>query len=207
VSSTHDWSVVANAEHIAEVRRDVAHFSEGGITHLVLEVLAYAVDEAIEGTTDRVDVTRHAEGSISVADNGRGTQVRYSDAGVPMVKPIMSTQDLRFFGVNDAPVLPDGRVRSGMSVVAALSEWLIHTNWREGRGWVQRFERGLPTGLLTEIPGGESTGTLVRFRPDPMVFDLEGLSVESLRAACCGFSGKLDIVVVDEPSGLSLHEQ
>ena len=190
---------MANTEHVLEIRNGVKRFSEGGITHLVLEVLAYPVDEAIAGTTDRVRVTLHADGSISVEDNGRGTMVRYSDAGAPMVKPIMATPDLRFFGVVDAPLLPDGRVRSGMSVVAAMSEWLIHTNRRDGRGWVQRYARGLPQGPLTEVAGDEATGTSVCFRPDATVFGREAASAPSLLAVCAGFGGIVDIALLAAP--------
>jgi topoisomerase-4 subunit B len=165
--STHDWSVGVDADHLAAIRNAAGRYSEGGITHLVLEVLAYPLDEAASGTTDRVQVTLHADGSISVEDNGRGTATRYDDAGNPTVKPIMATRDLRFFGVADAPLLPDGRVRSGISVVAAMSEWLTHTNRRAGgRGWVQRYERGLPQGPRTEVASGNTTGTIVHFRPD-----------------------------------------
>lgn len=96
MSSTHDWSVPANIDHILAIQKDVRQFSEGGITHLVLEVIAYAVDEAIAGTTDQVRVTLHLDGSICVADNGRGTEVR-EVAGRQMVKPIMATPDLRSF--------------------------------------------------------------------------------------------------------------
>jgi DNA gyrase subunit B len=189
LESTHDWSVAVDADHLAEIWNADGRYSEGGITHLVLEVLAYPLDEAASGTTDRVRVTLHADGSISVEDNGRGTATWYDDAGNPKVKPIMATRDLRFFGVADVPVLPDGRVRSGISVVAAMSEWLTHTNRRAGgRGWAQRYERGLPKGPRIEIASGNTTGTTVHFRPDRTVFGAERPSVESLRAQCSGFT-------------------
>jgi DNA gyrase subunit B len=143
-----------------------------------------------------VQVTLYADGSISVEDNGRGTATRYDGAGNPTVKPIMATRDLRFFGVADAPLLPDGRVRSGISVVAAMSEWLTHTNRRGGgRGWVQRYERGLPQGPRTEIASGNKTGTIVHFRPDRTVFGPEGPSVQSLRALCSGFTTTVSVEI------------
>ena len=194
--TTHDWSAEADAVHIAGIRADSERFSQGGITHLVLEVLAYALDEAIFGTTDRVQVRLHADGSISVEDNGRGTAVYHDDAGIPMVKPIMATRDLRFFDVADAPVLPDGLVRSGMSVVAAMSEWLTHTNRRENGSWVRRYDRGLPQGALTEIERGDSTGTSVHFRPDTTVFGHEMLSAQALRSLCSSFATSAEIEVL-----------
>jgi topoisomerase-4 subunit B len=145
-----------------------------------------------------VVVTLHRDDSISVQDNGRGTQVRYDEAGRPTVKPVMSTKDLRFFDVEGAPILPDGHARFGISVVAALSEWITHTNRREDGAWTQRYERGLPVGPLTEAHGGASTGTIVRFRPDPTVFGIERASVPSLNAACAPFAATVDLEIVDE---------
>jgi DNA gyrase subunit B len=53
-----------------------------------------------------------------------------------------------------------------MSVVAALSDWLEHTNHREDGAWVQRYEHGVPVTELAELPHAQGTGTTVRFRPD-----------------------------------------
>ena len=103
--------------------------------HLVLEVIAYAADEAEDTAGRRCAVTLHNDGSVSAADNGRGTDTRYDAQGRPIRKPVMATKDLRYFDFPDAQLLPDGHARRGMSVVAALSEWLIHTNYRhDGRG-------------------------------------------------------------------------
>ena len=196
LTTTHDWSVPADPAHVAAIRADAERFGAGGVLHLVLEVLAYPLDEAAEGHSNRVRVVLHSDGSISVEDDGRGTDTRYDEAGMPVVKPIMATPDLRFFGIAAAPLLPDGRPRAGISVVAALSAWLTHTNRRAGgRGWVQRYERGQLHGSLTQLAGAETTGTLVRFRPDPEVFGAETVSVESVRAACSGFGSSVEIEV------------
>ena len=198
--TTHNWASAVDPAHIAEIRSSADQYAEGGLLHLALEVLAYPLDEvAPEGTTTWARVVLHGDGSISVEDNGRGTDTRYDEAGVPMVKPIMATRDLRFYGVADTEVLPDGRPRSGMSLVAALSSWLTHTNRRvDRRGRVQRYERGLPPGPATEIESGDTTGTLVRFLPDPEVFGPETLSAEALRAACADFDTKINIEVLEE---------
>ena len=130
MGATHDWSTSVDTEHLDEIRREARPVAPGGLLHLVLEVLAYPVDEAREGTTTRVRVVLHDDGSVSVADDGRGTETRVDELGVPRVKPVMATKDLRFYGRADAPLLPDGHRRRGISVVAALSEWLVHTNRR-----------------------------------------------------------------------------
>lgn len=77
----------------------------------------------------------------------------------------MSTKDLRFFDSPLAPKLPDGWPRRGMSVVAALSEWLTHTNRRRDAPWVQRYEHGVPVTDLRRISGDGTHGTTVHFRP------------------------------------------
>lgn len=197
LGSTHDWSVATDADHVLAIQKDVKQFARGGITHLVLEVIAYAVDEAIEGTTDQIRVTLHKDGSVCVADNGRGTAVREM-SDMPMVKPIMATPDLHFFGITHAPVLPDGLVRSGISVVAALSEWVIHTNRRSNGSWTQRYENGLPCSPLTAIGGNGTTGTSVCFRPNVAVFGSETVSAQTLSVLCAKFGGVVEITILEE---------
>lgn len=83
-----------------------------------------------------------------------------------MKKPVMATKDLRFFDFPQVEVLPDGHPRRGMSVVAALSEWLAHTNRRLNGAWTQRYENGVPVTDLEPVEVDGTTGTLVHFRPD-----------------------------------------
>ena len=150
------------------------------MTHLVLEVLAYALDEAVEGTTRHIDVLACPDGSVRVADDGRGTDTRPDDDGVMRVKPVMATPDLRFFG-RSAQTLPDGLTRHGMSVVAALSAWVEHTNVRTGGGWTARYERGFATSA-PRTTSGAATGTVVHLRPDPEVFGDECVDLDALTA-------------------------
>lgn len=169
--TTHDWSADVDVAHVESIRRDAERLGSGGATHLVLEVIEYALDEAREGATSEVQVVLHADGSVAVVDDGRGTDTRLDANGVPMVKPVMATRDLRFFGQGDAPVLPDGRARHGMSVVTSLSSWLVHTNRRAPGGWSRRYENGLPAGAPATVEPDGSTGTSVRFLPDPSLVD------------------------------------
>ena len=80
---------------------------------------------------------------LVVSDDGRGTQlVHHPDTGVILVKPIMASADLRYFGRDDAPLLASGAKRSGISVVNALSSALTHSSLRQGSiASVQRCER------------------------------------------------------------------
>ena len=96
-NTTHDWAVIVDHEHIAQNRERSATYAPGGVKHLILEVLAYAADEAESaGRAGRAIVTMHADGSVSVADDGRGTDTRVNAAGRVIKKPVMGTKDLRF---------------------------------------------------------------------------------------------------------------
>ncbi|MFF7122940.1 ATP-binding protein [Streptomyces sp. NPDC008240] len=166
VNTTHDWARVSDLHHLAQIRRAPAEFAPGGPGHLVLEVVAYAADEASSGAGGRCAITLHRDGSVSVADDGRGTDTRVDERGRIVKKPVMATKDLRFFDSPDAESLPDGHPRRGMSVVAALSEWLIHTNRRLDGAWTQRYEHGVPVTDPEPLQADGTTGTLIRFLPD-----------------------------------------
>ncbi|MFD6530446.1 ATP-binding protein [Streptomyces sp. NPDC060184] len=163
-NTTHDWASTVDHAHLAHVRDDPAAFAPGGPDHLVLEVIAYAADEAEDRGGGRCTVTLHPDGSVSVADDGRGTDTRLDARGRPVKKPVMATKDLRFFDRPGAQALPDGHPRRGMSVVAALSEWLVHTNRRAGGAWTQRYAYGVPVTDLTPVADDGTRGTTVRFR-------------------------------------------
>lgn len=164
-NTTHDWAGTVDLAHLAGIRRDPAAFAPGGAWHLVLEVVAYAADEAEYGGGGRCRVTLHPDGSVSVADDGRGTDTRFDEHGHVVKKPVMATKDLRFFDLPEAQILPDGHPRRGMSVVAALSEWLVHTNRRHNGSWTQRYEHGSPVTGLEAVPDDGTTGTVVHFLP------------------------------------------
>lgn len=163
--TTHDWSAIVDEQHIDTVREQASR-QPVDPTHLVLEVLAYAVDEAVEGVGRHVWVELHDDGSVSVTDDGRGTDTRPDAAGRAVVKPVMGTPDLRFHGRSDAPVLVDGTARAGLSTVCAVSTWLEHVNRRATGAWARRYEGGRPAGPARHVAADGTTGTSVRFLPD-----------------------------------------
>ena len=188
--TTHDWSLDVDADHLA-VARDVAtSLGDEMALHLVLEVLAYADDEAEAiGRRGSVQVSVRGE-EIEVADDGRGTDTRRDAQGHPVRKPVMATRDVRFFDSEDSPLLPDGLRRRGMSLVAAATPLLLHTNRRVEGTWVQAYERGMPLGRLREGPSAERTGTTVTFQlPSP-----ESVDVPKLRALAATFQ-HLEVLV------------
>jgi DNA gyrase subunit B len=178
--TTHDWASQVDIGHLEHIRRNPALFAPSGVGHLILEVLAYADEEAEANNGGRCSITSHADGSISVSDNGRGTATVFDGQGQPVKKPVMVSKDLRFFDTPDAASLPDGNPRRGMSVVAALSEWLVHTNRRDNGSWSQRYEHALPTTGLVPIARDGTTGTSVHFRPVEAVRNLGAVNVDDL---------------------------
>ena len=92
--------------------------------------------------------------------------------------------------------MPDGHARRGISVVAALSEWLIHTNRRTGGSWTQRYEHGVPTTDLTPVADDGTTGTTVQFHPDIAILVSPGTMAPELTRADSW--PQLRVVLVDE---------
>ncbi len=179
--TTHDWSVHVDDEHLRAIRDHAHVYAAGGAQHLLLEVLAYADDEARDrGRRGTCTLTIHEDGEFSVTDDGRGTDTRRTSTGRVVRKPVMASQDLRFF-TTTAQVLPDGLPRRGMSTVAALSSRLEHINHRLEGSWTQTFAYGVPTGPLRELPPTSSTGTTVRFTPDPALVPPTRLDPSLLR--------------------------
>ncbi|MEU6840489.1 ATP-binding protein [Streptomyces sp. NPDC046716] len=179
-NTTHDWAGTVDFGHLARIRRDPVRFAPSGTLHLVLEVIAYAADEAESRGGGRCRVTVRPDGSVSVVDDGRGTDTRVDDRGEVVKKPVMATKDLRFFDHADAPALPDGHPRQGMSTVAALSTWLVHTNRRHNGSWTQRYEHGGPTTGLRSIPDDGTTGTGVHFLPARPLLPADDATVRDL---------------------------
>lgn len=191
---THDWSSPVDEEHLADVRARAVELAPSGVLHLVLEVLAYAAEEAEALGGGHARVTLHHDGSVTVADDGRGTQTEVRD-GRPVRKPVMATRDLRFYAAEASPPLPDGAPRRGASVAAALCTRLVHVNRRAEGAWSQRYEHGVPVGELEPAPGDGSPGTTVHLWPGPGLAPLRDTS------ALLGPWPALDVEVVDERVG------
>lgn len=178
--TTHDWASQVDVDHLERIRDAPALFAAGGVGHLILEVVAYAQEEAAANSGGRCSITLHADGSITVSDGGRGTATVVGRQGRVVKKPVMVSKDLRFFDAPDVPCLPDGHPRRGISVVAALSEWLVHTNRRGNGSWTQRYEHALQVTDLVPIAANGSTGTAVHFRPAEAVRVLGDAKVDEL---------------------------
>jgi DNA gyrase subunit B len=154
---------------------------ERGLHHLVYEVVDNAVDEALAGFCDRIEVTLLADGGVRVADNGRGIPV--DDHPVerrPAVEVVLTTLHAggKFDGKSYA--VSGGLHGVGVSVVNALSERLEVEVLRDGYLWRQSYQIGDPAGGLTRGEATTETGTIITFWPDRQIFETTEWSFETL---------------------------
>lgn len=157
--------------------------SERGLHHMVQEVVDNGVDEAMAGHADYVSVTIHEDGSVSVDDNGRGIPVEEKD-GEPVVNVIMTSIHAGGKFDSDAYEVSGGLHGVGVSVVNALSVKLETEIKRDGDVWRQVFDNGVPQGLerIRDMDEEETSGTKVRFWPNPDAFETTDFNYETIRS-------------------------
>ena len=148
--------------------------SSRGLHHLVYEIVDNAVDEALGGYCDTIDVTINPDNSITVIDNGRGIPVGINQkAGIPAVEVVFTILHAGGKFGGGGYKVSGGLHGVGASVVNALSNWLEVEICSEGKVYKQRYERGhvcYPLKVVGECEL-EKTGTKVTFLPDDTIFE------------------------------------
>src|SRR6266545_3937915 len=152
-----------------------------GLHHLAYEVVDNSVDEALAGRCDFVEVRIHPDESMTVRDDGSGIPVDVmADQGLPALTVVLTRLHAGGkFGQGGYKV-SGGLHGVGVSVVNALSEWLIAEVHRDGKIWRQEFARGEPTTELKKIGPTKRTGTTISFFPDQEILEEVEWSTETL---------------------------
>ncbi len=174
-SQQYDENQIQVLEGLEAVRKRpgmyIASTGPKGLHHLVYEIVDNAIDEALAGFCDRIDVEILPDNIICVTDNGRGIPVGIEHkTGLPAVTVVFTILHAGGKFGGGGYKVSGGLHGVGASVVNALSEWLEVEVYHEGTIYYQKFERGHTVTELMEKGPTDRTGTRVRFKPDPEIF-------------------------------------
>src|SRR3954468_14070074 len=137
-----------------------------GLHHLVYEVVDNSVDEALAGRNERVEITLHPDNSVTVRDYGSGIPVDVMpDQGLPALTVVLTKLHAGGKFGGDGYKVSGGLHGVGVSVVNALSEWLVAEVRRDGRIYRQEFARGAPKGEMQIVGETDASGTTISFLP------------------------------------------
>jgi DNA gyrase subunit B len=181
-----------------------------GLHHLVYEVVANSVDEALAGRNDRIEVKLHPDNSVTVEDWGSGIPIdAMADTGESALTVVLTKLHAGGKFGGDGYKVSGGLHGVGVSVVNALSERLVAEVSRDGKVHRQEFARGVPVTDVEVVGSADETGTTISFLPDAEIFDELDLSTQTLvqhfRETAFLTKG-LRIALVDEREGEDRYE-
>lgn len=155
---------------------------ERGLHHLAVEIVDNSIDEALAGYCNEVSVIINGDGSLSVLDNGRGIPTGiHKHEGISAVEVCLTKLHAGGKFGGGGYKISGGLHGVGLSVVNALSEWLVVEVYQEGKVHYQKYNRGIPEGRLSVIGETDKHGTLVTFMPDDKVFETTIFNYDRLR--------------------------
>lgn len=207
ISQTYDASKLGKLEGLEAVRKKPGMYiggtDERALHHCVSEVLDNSVDEHLAGHCQRIDVTIHVDGSISIKDDGRGIPVdihpQYKIPGVEMVLTTLHSGGKYGQG---GYKFSGGTHGVGAKCVNAVSEWFEVEVYRDGKVYHMEFERGKTVKKLEVIGKAKSTGTLITFKPDPEIFRettvFKGETIAARLRELAFLNSGLEITFLDE---------
>jgi DNA gyrase subunit B len=164
-------------EGLEAVRRRPGMYVGGNdvraLHHLVYEVVDNAVDEALAGVCDRIEVTIHPDSSVTVKDNGRGIPTApHPEKKISALELVLTTLHAGAKFGGGGYKVSGGLHGVGVSAVNALSDWMeaVVDDPRDGRRHRQRYERGVPVTPVEDVAKAQRQGTRITFRFDPTIF-------------------------------------
>jgi DNA gyrase subunit B len=184
----------------------IGDVGERGLHHLVYEVVDNSVDEAMAGRANEINVSIHADNSITIVDNGSGIPVgpHSTVKGMDTLDVVMTKLHAGGKFESNAYKVSGGLHGVGVTCVNALSDWLKVEVYRDGKVFAQRYERGQPTGKVTAVGETQRRGTKVTFKPDASIFEITEFSFETLSGRLrelAFLNAGLRITIEDERSG------
>src|SRR5512134_1204892 len=177
VSDKYDSSKIDKLEGLEAVRKRPGMYigdpDERGLHHCVFEVLDNSIDEHLAGFCDKISVTIHVDGSISIRDDGRGIPVDiHPKFKIPAVELVLTNLHAGGKFGQGAYKYSGGLHGVGAKCVNALSEWFKVEVSRDGKVYSMEFARGKTMQKLQVIGKSRHTGTLITFKPDAEIFTL-----------------------------------
>jgi DNA gyrase subunit B len=173
-----------------------------GLHHLVYEIVANSIDEALAGRCDTIEITVHKDNSVTISDNGSGIPVGiHPKMGIPTIEVVHTYLHAGGKFGSGAYTVSGGLHGVGASVVNALSEYMIVEVCRDGKIYRQKYEKGVTVSELDVIGDTDKTGTKSTFLPDAEIFDTIEFDLDSLitRYREMAFLNKgVRIIIVDE---------
>ena len=152
-----------------------------GLHHLVYEIVDNSIDEALQGYCDRIYVSLNEDGSVTVKDDGRGIPVEvHPKTGKSTLETVLTVLHAGGKFGGGGYKVSGGLHGVGISVVNALSKWLIADVYRNGKIYRQTYEKGITTSALEIVGESHHTGTIITFMPDETIFDEIEFKYETL---------------------------
>jgi DNA gyrase subunit B len=210
-SDGHDYTqenvqIFKDAAHIRQrPGMYIGNTSAAGLHHLVYELVYNSVDEALAGYCKNIQVVINMDGSLTVSDDGRGIPVEeHAEAKRPTLEVVMTTVGAGAKFDHNTYKVSAGLHGIGAKAVTALSEWVEAEVRRNGKVYLQEYERGKAVTPVTERGTAKRTGTSIKFKPDPQIFHAATFDYDTLevRLRELAFLNKgLGIKLTDERPG------
>ncbi|HBG2881261.1 DNA topoisomerase (ATP-hydrolyzing) subunit B [Clostridioides difficile] len=155
--------------------------SPRGLHHLVYEVVDNSIDEALQGYCSDIYVSINEDGSVLVKDNGRGIPVEiHPKTGKSTLETVLTNLHAGGKFGGGGYKVSGGLHGVGVSVVNALSKWMVAEVYLNGKRYKQTYEKGLPTSKLEVVGESQDKGTMIQFMPDETIFDEIEFKYETL---------------------------